>query len=185
MGFHAPIKRKIIRGNNKPHVTKNLRKEIMKRSHLKNIDANKTNNAEDIKSYKIQRNLVSKLNKAEKRSFFQNVDTSDPRMTIWQKCAPYLSNKQKTTEKIVLVENDTIKLDDNENANIFNEYFCNITKTLNIPKWQMPTQTYQNHIDPIKNAIWKYKSHPSIQQIKSKFGDGNKFSFQKVCSTSC
>ena len=33
--LYAPIKKKIIRGNNKPHVTKKLRKEIMKRSNLK------------------------------------------------------------------------------------------------------------------------------------------------------
>ena len=32
---HAPRKTIILRGNQKPHVDKNLRKEIMKRSELK------------------------------------------------------------------------------------------------------------------------------------------------------
>ena len=33
---HAPRKTKVLRGNHKPHVDKNLRKAIMKRSKLKN-----------------------------------------------------------------------------------------------------------------------------------------------------
>ena len=32
---HAPIKTSKVRGNTKPHVNKNFRKEIMKRSNLK------------------------------------------------------------------------------------------------------------------------------------------------------
>ena len=37
LNLHAPVKEKFIRGNNKPHVTKELRKAIMKRSHLKHV----------------------------------------------------------------------------------------------------------------------------------------------------
>ena len=51
-----------VRGNTKPHVNKNLRKEIMKRSNLKNI-ASKSGKSEDKKRYNIQRNVVTKLNK--------------------------------------------------------------------------------------------------------------------------
>ena len=32
---HAPLKTKFVRANNKPHVSKALRKAIMRRSHLK------------------------------------------------------------------------------------------------------------------------------------------------------
>ena len=39
---HAPLKTKLGRANNKPHVTKALRKAIMKRSKLK-LFATKTN----------------------------------------------------------------------------------------------------------------------------------------------
>ena len=68
---HAPIKTKILRGNNQPHVTKDLRKAIMKRSKLKNI-ANRTKNPEDIARYKRQRNLVVGMNRQAKKSFFSN-----------------------------------------------------------------------------------------------------------------
>ena len=59
---HARIKTSKVRGNTKPHVNKILRKEIMKRSNLKNI-ANKSGKIEDKKCYKIQRNVVTKLSK--------------------------------------------------------------------------------------------------------------------------
>ena len=61
LNAHAPKKIKFLRGNQKPHVDKNLRKAIMKRSQLKN-KANRTKNLEDITKYKKQRNLVVKLN---------------------------------------------------------------------------------------------------------------------------
>ena len=60
--YHAPIKTSKVRGNTKPHVNKILRKEIMKRSNLKNI-ANKSDKTEDKKRHNIQRNVVTKLNK--------------------------------------------------------------------------------------------------------------------------
>ena len=43
-----------------------LRKEIMKISNLKNV-ANKSGKIEDKKRYKIQRNVVTKLNKKLKK----------------------------------------------------------------------------------------------------------------------
>ena len=49
LNAHAPNKTKFLRGNQKPHVDKNLRKAIMKRSQLKN-KVNRTKKLEDITS---------------------------------------------------------------------------------------------------------------------------------------
>ena len=57
---HAPKKRKWVRGNDKPHINKELRKAIMKRSRLKN-KANKTKIETDISNFKKRRNLVVNL----------------------------------------------------------------------------------------------------------------------------
>ena len=54
----APTKKAIITGNNKRHVLKELRKEIMHKSRLKNI-ANKSGKTEDIRRHKQQRNKSS------------------------------------------------------------------------------------------------------------------------------
>ena len=74
---HAPKKKKFLRGNCKPYVSKELRKAMMKRSELKN-KANKTKYHEDILNYKKQRNLVTKLNKNSKKAYFNSLsgDTS-------------------------------------------------------------------------------------------------------------
>ena len=48
---HASRKTKVLRGNQKPHVDKNLRKAIVKRSKLKN-KANRTKLQDDIAKYK-------------------------------------------------------------------------------------------------------------------------------------
>ena len=63
---HAPIKTSKVCGNTKPHVSKILRKVIMKRSNLKNI-ANKSGETEDKKRYKIPRNVVKRQNKNLKK----------------------------------------------------------------------------------------------------------------------
>ena len=65
LNAHAPKKTKFLRGNQKPHVDKNLRKAIMKRSQLKN-KANRAKELEDITKYKKQQNLVVKLNRESK-----------------------------------------------------------------------------------------------------------------------
>ena len=47
----APFKKRIVRGNNKPHITSLIRKEIMTGSRLKS-KANKKEKEEDLKAYK-------------------------------------------------------------------------------------------------------------------------------------
>ena len=66
---------KFLRGNQKPHVDKNLRKAIMKRSQLKN-KANRAKELEDITKYKKQQNLVVKLNRESKNQYFDNIQSS-------------------------------------------------------------------------------------------------------------
>ena len=63
---HAPLKQKYVRANDSPFVTKNLRKEHMKRSRLRNkyLKEKTENNAI---AYKRQRNkCVSLLKQAKK-----------------------------------------------------------------------------------------------------------------------
>jgi hypothetical protein len=93
--IHAPTKTKIIRGNSKPHLTKPLRKEIMKRSRLKNV-ANRTKLHADSQAYKKQRNLVVKLNKQHKQLYFDNISTKELTRSIWNLCKPFFG---KTASK--------------------------------------------------------------------------------------
>ena len=66
LGKHTPRKTKFIRGNHKLHLSKILRKEIMKRSQLKRT-ANKTGKYIGLYNFRKQRNLVVNVNKKEKK----------------------------------------------------------------------------------------------------------------------
>ena len=79
-------KRKWVRGNHKPHINKELRKAIMKRSRLKN-KANKTKTLIDINNFKKQRNYVVNLNKQAKFEYFSSYNSTDSQL-FWVNCKP-------------------------------------------------------------------------------------------------
>ena len=83
---HAPKKRKWVRGNHKPHINKELRKAIMKRSRLKN-KANKTKKPTDIRNFKKQRNYVVNMNKQAKIEYFNSYNFADSK-PFWINCKP-------------------------------------------------------------------------------------------------
>ena len=97
-------KTKILRGNQKPHVDKNLRKAIMKRSEVKS-KVNRTKRPKDISDYKKQRNLLARLNKERRTEYSENLETSKNSKPFWNKCKSYFSNKHAHEEsKIILIE---------------------------------------------------------------------------------
>ena len=75
---HAPYKKATIRGSNKPHVSKEMRGEVMCKTRFKKI-ANKTNE-EDTCRYKRQRNKIVKLNKVAMKRYFRSLDPATIRM---------------------------------------------------------------------------------------------------------
>ena len=89
---------------------------------------------------------------------------------------PFFSTKDtEKSEKMILVENGEVLSDDIDIAECMNDYFINITETLNIRKWPGDNSNNQNE-DIVNKAIFKYKNHPSIKMIKDKLGEvDNKF----------
>ena len=57
LNIHAPIKRKLLRANHVPYITKALRKEVMKRSELESKYV-KNEKSENLKSYKTKEFLL-------------------------------------------------------------------------------------------------------------------------------
>ena len=106
---HTPRKTKVLRGNNKLHVNKNLRKAIMKRPAHKQ-KASRTKQLKDITKYKKQRNLVVKLNRETKLLYLNNFETSTSLKPSWDKCKPYFSNRHAHGDsKIILIEKDELR----------------------------------------------------------------------------
>ena len=61
-------------------------------------------------------------------------------------------------------------------ADVFNNYFVNITKSLNIPAWN--PENSRNNTD-LEKILEMFESHPTIRHIKEVKSD-TKFSFQHV-----
>ena len=139
-------------------MTKGLRKQIMVRSKLRNI-FNKNRNYENWCKYKRQRNLCLNLLRKTKKSFYKNLDekqVSDNKV-FWKNVKAFFSDKRVNSSKITLVEKNSIIVDENKIANIMNNYFINITKTLNLKtlnKSQIDIDKFENHI-----SIKKYTKH--------------------------
>ena len=145
-----------MRGNHKPHVDKNLREAITKRSQLKN-KANRTKKLEDITKYKKQRNLVVKLNRESKTKYFDNIQTSKNSKSFWDRCKPYFSNKHTHGDsKIILikieniirnktevVQKKTLLVNNDEIAKSFNNHFSETVEKLNTFKWPF-NEKYEN-----------------------------------------
>ena len=114
-------------------MSKTLRKAIMKRSKLRNT-FNKRRSSENWQSYKRQHNICSNILKSTKKTFFETLKINEiaDNRKFWKIVKPFFTDKCKTTSNIILTEkNET--LNDNKNiSNIFNEYFTNITKGLNL-----------------------------------------------------
>ena len=173
---HAPKKTKILRGNQKPHFNKNLRKQIMIRSRLKN-KANKSTNLIDIVKFKRQRNLATNLNKA-KLQYFEKLSVDCNSKSFWKTCKPYSSNKNSNIqENVMLLEKDKFLSKQNDVASTFNKHFGSITKSLNLFSW--PEDTSMSSRNDTINSINK-KFAPNIKAIKEKFKIKSEFSFNLV-----
>ena len=70
---HAPLKKKYLRTNHPNFVIKQLRKAIMKRSHLRN-DFPKDRNDDSQSVYRKQRNLCVTLLRKAKKQYFSNLE---------------------------------------------------------------------------------------------------------------
>ena len=177
---HAPLKEKFVRANNSPFMNKALTKAIMERSKLKNIfnrnpnDINETN-------YKKQRNYCVNLLRRVKKEYYNNLNPKNitDNKTFWNSVKPFFSDKNKSVNKITLIENGTIIDDDNNVAETFNEFFSNVVERMHITGF-IPEPILDNSTDLITNCIQKFQNHPSITHIKDNIITESMFQFSGI-----
>ena len=121
---HAPLKKKVLRANNEPYITKKLRKAIMKSSQLESI-YRETLTEKSLKAYKKQKNYVSRLYKKERKTFFNSLNPSvvSDNRKFWKTVKLLFSSKGSYGNKIKLVENEEIIDDDTKVAEELNNFF--------------------------------------------------------------
>ena len=183
---HAPLKTKIIRSNNVPFMNKNLRKQVMTRSRLKN-KFNKDPSVENEFRYKHQRNLCVTLFRKAKREFYSTLNPAvlADNKTFWTVIKPLFSDKVKLRNKITLIEDEKIFSEDGEVAEKLNSFFVNAVTNLNIQGFDTTEFIYDKDCSLINNIKDKFQNHPSILKIRENINisSNNTFSFATMDNT--
>ena len=94
LDIHAPIKKKIVRANDAPYMTKALRKAIATRSRLENKFHRKRTEESKL-AFKKHKNYCSRLYKKERQKFYSNLDPKCilDNKKFWETMKPCFSNK--------------------------------------------------------------------------------------------
>ena len=92
-----------MRGNNKPFMTKTLPKSIMERTRFRNRFL-KDPTDENRLAFTRQRNFSVSLLRKEKKQYFVKLNEKNiaDNRKFWQTVKPFLSEKNKSREKITL-----------------------------------------------------------------------------------
>ena len=165
---HAPQKIKYVRGNQMTFMTKQLSKEIMKRSRLRNnFLRNRTEENKIL--YNRQRNYCVSLLRKSKRGYYENLNIKNvtDNKLFWKSVKPLLSDKSRIRDRINISEKGKILKTESETAESLNSFFSHIVKNLNISRYSEFDPVTENIADPTLKAIFKYKDHPSILAIQS------------------
>lgn len=178
----APLKTKVLRGNNAAFIDRELSKAFMKRAQLKN-KKQKDPTQENIEAFKKQRNYCVSLARRKKKNYFNNLDPRilKDNIMFWKVMKPICTGKSNIKSKITLIEKDEIISDDKKIAEILNDNFVDAVKNLGIEKsiqrenMACEGLSMEQKIDAI---LENYKSHPSIVMINNKVRVTTKFKFK-------
>ena len=180
LNLFAPIKKKYARGIQIPFMTKDLSKEMVTTSRLRNKYL-KDKTEETRLFYTQQRNKCVSLLIKTKINYYGNLNVKDitDNKKFWKAVKPFLSDKSKTSDKIHFNENGELLNSESETADVLNNFFSNIVKDLKIPEYGNLDRNFENVEDSVLRAILKYKNHPSIT-VRKKKGKNSVSSFYEV-----
>ena len=133
LDIHAPMKKKYIRANEVPYMTKPLRKAMMTRSRFEN-KFHKTKSLADKAVFKRQRNYCNRLYKRERKKFYNNLELNiiTDNRKFWSTMKPFSTAKGVSKNSIKLIEGRNIIVEDCEVADTLNIYFNNAVTSLGI-----------------------------------------------------
>ena len=163
---NAPVKKHYIRANEATFMNKALKKAIIKISQLRNVFLKKRTLESQV-AYTVQRNYCTRLLRKEKQNYFEKIDTSkisDNKM-FWKTVKPIFSKKNVNRESITLVKDDEILSENLEVTKIFNAFFSNMVKEMNISLGQELLNEVDYIEDPVLRIIGRFKKYSSVVAI--------------------
>ena len=130
-------------------------------SKLKN-KYNRNRTEENWDSYKKQRNFCINLLRKTKKDYFNylNIKNITDYKAFWKTIKLYFSNKGLNSSSLILSEKNKIVTNDQDIANIMNNYFTGIASHLNLKRDQI------NHTENLTNITENFKNNENIQRIK-------------------
>ena len=155
---HAPTKQKVVRANDKPFMTKLLRKAIMRRSFLKN-KYQKLRTEDSNKAFKKQKNYTNRLLKKEQIKYWGNLDLKKylDNKRFYDTVKPLFSKSALGKQKITLVENNNLITADEELAETFNKFFIATVSSLAITENNDLLTDNSELDDPVENQLRNVK----------------------------
>ena len=101
---------------------------------------------------------------------------------FWKTLGPVFSDKNvEKAKKILLIEENEIISDNHKVAEIFSNYFSQVTDSLDIPEYIPLNKDFLQIKDPVLRAIEKFKEHSSVKRILTSTRSKRKsFSFQNI-----
>ncbi|PFX30129.1 hypothetical protein AWC38_SpisGene5115 [Stylophora pistillata] len=126
---HAPIKKKRVRGDQLPWITPFIQREISRRTRLFKKHA-KSPTTTSWEEFKKQRNKVTSLKRKGFKAFCMEASSNTKYLCeFWNKLRPLLPSKEKRQSKISLIENESVITDSLIVAEMFNNYFCEVSRS--------------------------------------------------------
>ena len=135
----APLKYKYLRSNHSPFMNKDISKAIMDRTRLRHKFL-RSRSIEDRKAYNKQRNYCVSLIRKIKKDCYNNLDYKKiiDNKSFWKYVKPLFMEKNVRSNKITLVEDNSILENNNKIAETFNNFFTSAVSNLNIPSFVDP-----------------------------------------------
>ena len=124
----------------------------------------------DRNAYNNQRNYCVSLIRKIKTDHYNNLDYKKImyNKSFWKHVKPLFTKKNARSNKITLVEDNSILENNNKIAETFNNFFTCAVSNLNIPPFVDPSVVIDDIEDLILRVIEQNKNHPSVVAINEK-----------------
>ena len=165
----APLKYKYLRSNHSPFMNNDISKAIIDRTRLKHKFL-RSQSIEDRKAYNKQRNYCVSIIVFHKKDYYNNLDYKKiiDSKSFWKYVKPLFTENNARSNKITLVEDNSILENNDKIAETFNNFFTSAVSNLNIPPFVDPSVEIDHIEDPILRIIEQHKNHPSVVAINKK-----------------
>ena len=124
---HAPLKKKLVRGNQAPFMNRDFQKAIYTRTRLKNKYWRDPSRENEL-AYKKQRNLCVSIRRKSTTNYLNKFTDKglETNKSLWKFIKPFPTNKATLTDcDITIVDGKKIISDDFELAKTFNNHYIN------------------------------------------------------------